>query len=79
MRIELKIEGGIAYFPGLAKPRKIDSQQLSKEESTELERLVDAAHFFDLAPKVGKVQQGAADYRQYTIQLPMASNATRFV
>jgi hypothetical protein len=36
MRVQLKIEGGIAYFPGLSRPRVIESDKLSKEEAAEL-------------------------------------------
>lgn len=69
MRVELKIEGGIAYFPGLSKPRAIESDRLSKEDAAELERLVNAAHFFELPARVGAVQEGAADYRQYIVTI----------
>jgi hypothetical protein len=30
MRVELQIEGGMAYFPGLTKPVVVDSGDLSK-------------------------------------------------
>jgi hypothetical protein len=69
MRVELKIEGGIAYFPGLSKPRALESDKLSKEDAAELERLANAAHFFDLPTRVGAVQEGAADYRQYIVTM----------
>jgi len=67
MRIEYKIEGGVAYFPGLRKPVVIDSEDLTEEEGTELERLIDKADFFDLPGLVGTIPQGAADYRQYIV------------
>ena len=69
MRVQLKIEGGVAYFPGLSRPRAIDSDQLTKEEGVELERLVNAARFFDLPSRVGIVREGAADYRQYIVTI----------
>ncbi len=69
MRVQLKIEGGLAYFPGLARPRVINSDKLSKEEAAELERFVNAAHFFELPDRVGTVQKGAADYRQYIVTI----------
>lgn len=69
MRVQLKIEGGIAHFPGLSRPRVIESDKLSEEEAAELERLVDAAHFFEAPTVVGKVREGAADYRQYTVTI----------
>ncbi len=67
MRIQFKMEGGIASFPGLSKPITIDSDHLPKQESDELKRLVNATHFFDLPTAMGSPATGAADYRQYTI------------
>jgi len=63
------MEGGIAYFPGLSKPITIDSDQLPKQESDELKRLVNATHFFALPAVMGSPSPGAADYRQYTITI----------
>ena len=69
MRIQFKMEGGIAYFPGLSKPITIDSDELPKQESDELKGLVNATHFFDLPTVIGSPPPGAADYRQYTITI----------
>ena len=69
MRIQFKMEGGIAYFPGLSKPITIDSDELPKQESDELKRLVNATRFFDLPTVTGSPSPGASDYRQYTITI----------
>ncbi len=69
MRIQFKMEGGIASFPGLSKPITIDSDQLPQQESDELKRLVNATHFFDLPTVIGSPAPGAADYFQYTITI----------
>jgi len=69
VRIQFKIEGGIAYFPGLSKPITIDSDHLPQQEFDELKRLVNATHFFDLPTTMSSLSPGAADYRQYTITL----------
>ena len=69
MRIQFKLEGGIAYFPGLSKPITIDSDQLPAQEADELKRLVNATRFFDLPAVIGSPAPGAADYRQYTITI----------
>jgi hypothetical protein len=69
MRIQLKMEGGIASFPGLNKPITIDSDQLPEKESDELKRLVNTTRFFDLPTVMGSPSPGAADYRQYTITI----------
>ena len=69
MRIQYKMEGGIAYFPGLSKPIMINSDELPRQESDELKRLVNATSFFDLPAVIGSPPPGAADYRQYTITI----------
>ncbi len=43
MRIELVVEGGIAYLPGLARPFVIDSASLAVEEARRLSLLVEAS------------------------------------
>jgi hypothetical protein len=68
MHIQFTAEGGIAYFPGLNKPVSIDTAQLPPQEAAELERLVQAANFFDLPPAIAP-PSGAADYLQYTISI----------
>jgi len=67
MRIQLKIDGGLAYFPGLSKPITIDSNALPVQEADKLKQLLEAAHFFDLPPVVSAPAPGAADYHRYTI------------
>lgn len=67
MRIQFKLEGGVAHFPGLSQPITIDSDELPEEEADRLERLVNAAHFFDLPSVTSPPLRGAADYRRYTI------------
>src|SRR6266508_692847 len=67
MRVEFKIEGGLAYFPGLSKPRVIDSADLPAAEADRLHRLVDAAGIFEQPAGGRALPKGAADYRQYTI------------
>jgi hypothetical protein len=67
MRIEFTTEGGIAHFPGLSRPVVIDSDALSEEDSRELQRLLEAARFFERPTVATAPPPGAADYRQYTI------------
>ncbi len=69
MRLQFKMEGGIASFPGRSSPITIDSDQLPKQESDELKRLVNATRFFDLPATMSSLSPGAADYRQYTITI----------
>jgi hypothetical protein len=69
MHIELKTEGGVAYFPGLAAPTVIDTAQLPESEARELEKLVEAARFFDRTVGEPAPTRGAADYRTYSITI----------
>lgn len=66
MRISFKTEGGLAHVPGLSEPVPIDTDELPAKEASELERLIEAARFFDL-PATSALPRGAADYQKYTI------------
>jgi hypothetical protein len=81
MRVQFKMEGGLAYLPGLSRPSTMDTAQMPAEEAGELERLVNAAGFFNLPPVVGAPARGAADYRQYTItvETPEGAHTVRVV
>jgi hypothetical protein len=65
-RIEFSTEGGLASFPGLARPVVIDADSLDKDEAAQLKKLIEAANFFDLPAVVGSPAKGSADY-QYSI------------
>ena len=70
MHVQVSIEGGFAYFPGLAKPIHLDTETLPAQDAEELRRLVAAAHFFSLSESIGQQPaRGAADYRRYTIMV----------
>jgi hypothetical protein len=69
MRVELQIEGGMAYFPGLTKPVVVDSGDLSKVQAAKLQQLIDSAHFFELPAASRSLPKGAADMRRYTIKV----------
>ena len=47
MRVEFKVEEGLAYFPGLSEPILIDSTALPEDEAQELRRLVEASRLFE--------------------------------
>ena len=69
MRVELKVEGGLSYLPGLKKPITVDSDKLSRSDAAALKKLVDTAEFFDLPQTINKPAPGAADYQRYTITI----------
>jgi hypothetical protein len=65
MRIEFQVEGGVAAFPGLAKPVSIDCERLPPEATARLHDLVRQADFFAL-PR-DSTAPTAPDARRYTI------------
>jgi hypothetical protein len=67
MRIQLTIEGGLAFFPGLSKPIMLDTNALPAAQADKLRQLLDAVHFFNLPPVLNAPAPGSADHRQYTI------------
>ena len=78
MRITFKSDGGFVYLPAQAEPVTIDTHDLPAEEADELERLIEAARFFDL-PETSTPSRGA-DYLQYTISVtdPELSHTVSF-
>jgi len=73
------MDGGFAYLPDRVAPVTIDTDELPEEEASELERLIEAAGFFDL-PETSAVPRGAADYLRYTISVasPEQSHTVHF-
>jgi hypothetical protein len=69
MKIQYSEEGGIAYFPGLAKPKTIDLSELSGEASEQLRQLISRVDFWNLPAAVGSVSKGGADFRTYIITI----------
>lgn len=68
MRIEFKMDGGLAPLPALSRPFVIDTTQLPRAIGTEIERLVSAARFFS-QPEAAAPAPSAADYRTFTITI----------
>src|SRR3712207_8447327 len=75
MRISFRMEGGLAHVPGLSEPVSVDTDELPAEEASELERLIEAARFFEL-PATSALPRGAADYQKYTITVARSEEHT---
>jgi len=69
MRVTIATEGGLAYFPGLAKPVEIDADQLDPIDAARLGDLVEAARFFDQPNQVGQAALGGADLQRHTVTI----------
>ena len=68
MQISISQSGGVAYFPGLSKPRTLDVESLSDADQQELRQLVEASGFFHLAGDSPSGQQ-ASDCLSYTLSI----------
>ncbi|NOK07497.1 protealysin inhibitor emfourin [Corallococcus exercitus] len=69
MRIELKRDGGIAFFPGLARPRTVDLAALPPATAEALQREVREARFFEQPATVGGGPTGGADRTRYIVTI----------
>ncbi len=69
MRITFKTDGGVAYFPGLAKPFVFESDQLGKKDAKSLQSLIENANFFALPTTIGKAAAQSADMQHYTLTI----------
>ncbi|AFE06658.1 hypothetical protein COCOR_05924 [Corallococcus coralloides DSM 2259] len=69
MRIELKREGGVAFFPGLARPRTVDLAALPPATAEALQREVREARFFEQPATVGASPQRGADRTSYSVTI----------
>lgn len=68
MRVELKTEGGVAFFPGLARPFVLETAALSADEAERLACLVDECRFFDREEAAPPARRGA-DAREYVLTI----------
>ncbi|MFN8525445.1 MAG: protealysin inhibitor emfourin [Chloroflexota bacterium] len=78
MRIELSMPStGLAYLPGLAAPRLLDSARLSTADAVELERLVAAADLPGLVSQVRERLAPDARVYQLTVQVGRRRHSIR--
>lgn len=66
MKVRLRIQGGVAYFPGLAAPAEVAADALPPDQRAELAAALAEANFFDRAPPP-PAAPGARDVRSYEI------------
>lgn len=76
MRIDFRVDGGLAAFPGLARPVSIHCDALPVHEGERLRDLVRRADFFALPPRDDS-RAGAPDARVYTIAIDDGSRCRR--
>jgi hypothetical protein len=75
MKIYFERSGG---FAGMLSSTTVDTQNLSSKEASEIKKLVEKAHFFELPSKLSqsssKTTKGAADYFVYKIIIQNNNN-----
>jgi hypothetical protein len=64
VKILFSLEGGFAYFPGLAQPREVDTEKLPEHDARALRDCVSATHLLELPEGA---PTGFPDARTYTI------------
>ena len=67
MRVTFKTEGGVAHFPGFARPVEIATEDLSPDEARRLEESVRASGLLDEDPADDPSGTPARDARCHTI------------
>jgi hypothetical protein len=69
VRVQFRVDGGLAHFPGLNRVLTLDTAARPREEAARLAEFVHAARLFSLPERVGPTtpQRGSADYRSYVI------------
>src|SRR5215218_7788597 len=77
MRVRFKMDGGFVYLPARSEPTTIDTDELSEEEAKDLERLIEAAGFFEL-PETPSPPRGAGTIFGTPSRPQPLSTATRF-
>jgi hypothetical protein len=71
--VTVAVDGGIAPFPGLARPFTVDAAELPPDEAAELARLVEESGFFELPEQ--PAQPGDPDARTYTVTVQRGSDS----
>ena len=74
MVITFQMEGGVAHFPGLARPITILDADLAPGELDELRGLIGAARFFD-EPAADPPGPAAVDAQRYVISIAEAGRS----
>ena len=67
MRVRFKMDGGFVYLPARSEPTTIDTDDLPAEEAKELQRLIEAAGFFEL-PEILHAPRGGGLCLHYLSQ-----------
>ncbi|MFI7580871.1 protealysin inhibitor emfourin [Kocuria kalidii] len=78
-RVSYRVEGGIAYFPGLAVDRTFETEALPQAQRDALLALFETVRAQRLGPPAPTARRGAADQRSYVIEVRESSGVRRLV
>ena len=77
MRVTFKTEGGLAHFPGLARPVQIDTGDLPPDEARRLEESVRASGLLDGCPRDDPSGTRTRDARCHTITVEQDGHSSQ--
>ena len=78
-RVRYHVEGGLAYFPGLAAEKAFETEALPEDLREELLGLFETVRTQRLSSAVPTGPGGAADQRTYVIEVQERSGVRRLV
>lgn len=79
MNITYSIEGGVAYFPGLARPKSFNTSDLPDETAQQLQNLIKSIDFFRLPAQIGTPSRSSADLQKITLTVEEGKNSHTIV
>lgn len=78
-RVSYRVEGGLAYFPGLAAERTFETEALPRSQCDALLDLFDTVTAHRPEPPAPEPRRGVADQQSYVIEVRGGSGVRRLV
>ena len=78
-RVSYRLEGGIAYFPGLAVQRSFETESLPQAQQDALLDLFETVRAHRRGSAAPTYRRGAADQQSYVIEVQESSGVRRLV
>ena len=78
-RVSYRLEGGIAYFPGLAVERSFETESLPRAQQDALLGLFETVRAHRLGSAAPTTRRGTADQQSYVIEVQESSGVRRLV
>ncbi len=78
-RVSYHLEGGVAFFPGLAVERSFETESLPRAQQDALLELFEAVRAHRTGPESPTTRRGAADQQNWVIEVRSSSGVRRLV